>query len=59
MQIGAANARVGDFDVNVGLFPGLGLILLPNHFALGGLGVQAHPSFKFVVGRHDESYAYY
>lgn len=36
--------------VNVGLLPWLGLELLPNHLALGGLLVKAHPTLELVVG---------
>lgn len=35
VQVGATDAAVGNLDVNVGLFEGFGLILLPHHFACG------------------------
>jgi hypothetical protein len=38
--------------VDVGLLEGLGLIGLPDHVALGGVGVEANPSFELVIGRH-------
>lgn len=55
VNIGAADARVGDLDVDVGLLPDLGLIPLPHHVTLGGGGVCADPSLKLVVGGHCDS----
>lgn len=53
MQVGAADAAVGDFDVHVVFLEGLGRVFLPDHLALGGLLVQAHPAFELVVlGSH-------
>jgi hypothetical protein len=37
--------------VDVGLLESLGLIGLPDHVALGGVGIEAHPSLKLIVGR--------
>lgn len=52
VDVRAANSRVGDFNVNVGFLESLWLIALPDHVALGGIGVEADPAFEFVVGRH-------
>ena len=52
VQITAANPTVGDFDIDVRLFPSLGLVALPFHVALGGTGVEAQPSLKLVRGAH-------
>jgi hypothetical protein len=38
--------------VDVGLLESLGLIGLPDHVALGGVGVKANPSLELVIGRH-------
>ena len=38
--------------VDIGLLESLGLIGLPDHVALGGIGVEADPSFELVIGRH-------
>ena len=53
VQITATNTTVRDFDINVRLFPSLGLIALPFHFAFGGTGVETQPSLKLVRGAHD------
>lgn len=51
--VGAADAAVGDADVDVRLFPGLGRVLFPDHVALAGRGVLADPALELVVcGRH-------
>lgn len=52
VQVAAADAAVGDLDVDVGLLPCFGLERLPDHFAFGGVFVLAHPSLEFVVGAH-------
>lgn len=52
VQITAANPTVGDFDINVRLFPGLGLVALPFHVALGGTGVETQPSLKLIRVAH-------
>ena len=52
VQITATNTTVRDFDINVRLFPSLGLVTLPFHFALGGTGVETQPSLKLVRGAH-------
>ena len=52
MQIGAANATVGDFDVDVGLVEWFRRVRLPDHFTLRGVLVQTHPALECVVGRH-------
>lgn len=52
VNVGTADARVGDLDVNIRLLPSLRLILLPDHVALGGRGVLANPSLELVVGAH-------
>lgn len=49
MHIGAADTAMGDLDIDVGLFPWLGLELLPNHLALAGLGTEAHPALELVI----------
>lgn len=55
VNVTTADTGVGDLDVDVGLLKGLGLEFLPDHVALGGLLVETHPSFEFVVlcCRHD------
>lgn len=50
VQIRATDTTVGDLDVDIGLLPGLGLKLLPDHLAIGSLLVQAHPALELVVG---------
>lgn len=52
VDVTAADTTVGDANVDIGLLPLLGLILLPDHVALSGLLVLAHPSLKFVVCCH-------
>ena len=52
VQITAADPAMRDLDINVRLFPGLGLVTLPFHFALGGTGVETQPSLKLVRGAH-------
>jgi hypothetical protein len=49
VYVGAADAAVGYLDVDVGLFPFLGGKLLPNHAAVCGGLVEAHPAFELVV----------
>lgn len=53
VQVAAADAAVGDFDVDVGFLPGFGLVGLPDHFSFGGVFVLAQPSLELVVGGHD------
>ena len=38
--------------VDVGLLESLRLVGLPDHVALGGVGVEANPSLELVIGRH-------
>ncbi|KAL2000690.1 hypothetical protein VTN02DRAFT_2751 [Thermoascus thermophilus] len=61
VQIRPADPTVSDLDVDIGLFPGLGLELLPDHLALNSAAVEAHPSLELVVclrhGGWDESSA--
>jgi hypothetical protein len=52
VQIRAADTTVGDLDIDIGLFPVLGLEFLPDHVALARARVKAHPSFELVVCRH-------
>lgn len=53
VQVGATNTTVRDLDVDISLFPGLGLKLLPDHLSLAGFGAETHPSFELVIGgRH-------
>ena len=53
VQVGATDTTVANLDVDVGLFPRLGLKLLPDHLALTGFGTEAHPALKLVIGgRH-------
>ena len=42
-----------DFYIDIGLFPGLGFILLPFHVTFDGAGVQAQPALELVVGAHN------
>ena len=37
--------------VDVGLLESLGLVGLPDHVALGGVGVKANPSLELQIGR--------
>lgn len=54
VDIRAADSRVRNFNVYIVFVPSLGLKLLPDHVALDGLFVQAHPALEFVVLRgHD------
>lgn len=51
MNVTSANSAVRDLNVDVCLFPRLDFgEFLPDHFALGRVFVQTHPSFEFVVG---------
>lgn len=51
MNVTSANSAVRDLNVDVCLFPRLDFgEFLPDHFALGGVFVQTHPSLEFVVG---------
>lgn len=50
VEIGAADSAVGDFDVDVGFFPGFGGEFFPDHVAFGARFVEAEPAFEFVVG---------
>lgn len=53
VKIGSADTAVGDLNVNIILFPLLGLELLPLHLALNGLLIETEPSLELVVGaRH-------
>lgn len=52
MNVGAADSRVCDLDIDICLLPWLGLKLLPHHVAIGRRSVQANPALEFVVGRH-------
>ena len=52
VQVRAADAAMGDFDVDVRLLPRLGLILLELQVALRGLWVKAHPALELVIGTH-------
>ena len=52
VQITAADPAMRDLDIHVRLFPGLGLVALPFHLALGGTGVETQPSLKLVRGAH-------
>jgi hypothetical protein len=46
-------ARVSEVSyVDVGLLESLGLVGLPDHVALGGVGVKANPSLELVIVRH-------
>jgi hypothetical protein len=38
--------------VDVGFLESLRLVGLPDHVALGGVGVKANPSLELVIGRH-------
>lgn len=53
MEVRGADAAVGYFDVDVGLFEGFGFICLVFELAFDRVFIKAHPSFKFVVGGHD------
>lgn len=54
VQVRTTDTTVGDLDIDVGLFPLLGLEFLPDHVALSGAGVETHPAYEFVVGlSHD------
>jgi len=50
MHVRAADTAVCDLDIDVGLLPLLGLKFLPDHLALDGAGVEAHPALELVVG---------
>lgn len=52
MNVRTADSGVSDANIDISLFPLLGLVLLPDHVALGGLFVLTHPSLKLVVGAH-------
>lgn len=49
VQIRATDAAVGDLDVNVVLFKGLGLVALVDHFPVGGFWAETHPAFELVL----------
>ena len=52
VQVGTADAAMGDFDVNVGLFPLLGLEFLPLQLAVHAVRAVAQPALEFVRGGH-------
>ena len=52
VQVGAADAAIGDFNVNVGLFPLLRLELLPLQLAVHAVRAVAQPALEFVGGGH-------
>lgn len=52
VDVGAADAAVGDLNVDVGLFELLGLVGLPGHVALGGVRGESHPSLESRLARH-------
>jgi hypothetical protein len=52
VQVRTADTAVRDLDIDVGLFPLLGSEFLPDHVALAGSGIKAHPAFELVVCRH-------
>lgn len=49
VEIGPADAAVRDLDIDVRLFPRLGLEFAPDHLALICIFVEAEPAFKLVV----------
>jgi hypothetical protein len=53
VQVRTTDTAVRDLDINIGLFPGLRLKLLPDHLPLASLRVEAHPALELVIGgRH-------
>lgn len=52
MDVGAADAAVGDLDVDVGGGEGLGREGFPVHEAFGGGGVVGEPAVEKVGGGH-------
>lgn len=50
VHVGATDSTVGNSHVDISLLPRLRLELLPNHVALGGSLVQAHPAFELIIG---------
>lgn len=46
MEVRATHAAADDFDIDVFLFPFLGLKLAPLHLSLDRVWTQAHPTFK-------------
>lgn len=52
MDVGTADAAVGDFDVDVGGGEGLGGEGFPAHEAFGGGGVVGEPAVEKVGRRH-------
>jgi len=48
VQVGSADAAVGDSDVNVGLLPLLGLKLGPDHLSIGRRSVERSPTLKLI-----------
>ena len=42
-----------DLDIDVGLLPPLGLVVLPFHVTLDGAGVETQPSLELVRRVHD------
>lgn len=53
MNIGSADAHMGNPNVDVCLFPPLRFELLPYHIALSSRHVLADPALEFIVERHD------
>ena len=49
MQVRAAHAVIRHLDVDVGLFPGFRLELLPDHLAVDGGGFVGRPPLELVV----------
>jgi hypothetical protein len=52
VEVGGADATVGYFDVDIGLFEGFGFVCLVFELAFDRVFIKAHPAFKFVVGGH-------
>lgn len=53
MQVGTADAAMGDFDIHISFFPRFWVEGLKFHFALHGGRVEPHPALKCVVVAHD------
>lgn len=49
MQVRTTNTAVSDFDIDVGLFPLLGLKFFPFHIAIGSRGIFSQPALELVI----------
>jgi hypothetical protein len=52
VNIASADTAVRDLDIDISFLPGLGVISLPFHVAIGGVFVKAAPAFELGFAGH-------